>query len=195
MTATNSIAIFGGTFDPIHNGHIHLIKEILNSGKFTKVVVVPAGNPWRKTPVAPADDRLEMSKLALKEIDADVSDCEVRRGSPSYAIDTVKDLEELYPGSTFTWIIGSDALIGLSSWHQIQELASQIQFLIILRPGHDLQKTTIPSYIQWQSIEIDALDISATQIRKLVGSGGEISSLVPDSVARYIQSKGLYGAA
>ena len=136
-----------------------------------------------------------MSKLALKEIDVEVSDCEVRRESPSYAIDTVKDLEEIYPGSTFTWIIGSDALIGLSSWHQIQELASQIQFLIILRPGHDLQKTTIPSYIQWQSIEIDALDISATQIRKLVGSGGEISSLVPDSVARYIQSKGLYGAA
>ena len=86
MTATNSIAIFGGTFDPIHNGHVHVISEILKSGKFSKLVIVPAGKPWQKSPSASANNRLEMTKLALSDIDVEVSDCEVKRDTPSIFI-------------------------------------------------------------------------------------------------------------
>lgn len=195
MTATNSIAIFGGTFDPIHNGHIHLLQGILKSNKFSKVIVVPAGNPWQKSPNAPALDRLEMAQLALKDSGVDVSDCEVQRSGSSYAIDTVEALAEIYPSSNFTWIIGSDALASLSTWHHIEQLASRIEFLIVKRPGHSIRESSTPHYIQWKTIEIQALDISATKVRELISTGGDISSLVPASVANYIRTKGLYGAA
>jgi len=195
LTATNSIAIFGGTFDPIHNGHVHVISEILKSGKFSKLVIVPAGKPWQKSPSASANNRLEMTKLALSEIDVEVSNCEVKRDTPSYAIDTVHDLHSLYPESSLTWIIGSDAIAGLSTWNRIDEMASEVDFLIVLRPGHAVDQSAIPHFIKWTSIEIHARDISATQVREKVSGGSDISDLVPPSVAAYIYEKKLYGAA
>jgi len=146
LTATNSIAIFGGTFDPIHNGHVHVISEILKSGKFSKLVIVP-------------------------------------------------DLHSLYPESSLTWIIGSDAIAGLSTWNRIDEMASEVDFLIVLRPGHAVDQSAIPHFIKWTSIEIHARDISATQVREKVSVGSDISNLVPPSVAAYIYEKKLYGAA
>lgn len=195
MTAINSIAIFGGTFDPIHNGHVHLIKEILKSNKFSKIIVVPAGNPWQKSPNASPRDRWEMTKAALSNVNVEVSDCEVKREMPSYAIDTVHDLKELNPHSTFTWIVGSDAISGLATWNRAEELARKVEFLFVIRPGHLIDESQIPTFIKWNSIEIDALDISATQVRELARSGSDFSALVPASVAKYIQEKGLYGAA
>lgn len=156
---------------------------------------MPAGNPWQKSPEAPALDRLEMAQLALKDSGVDVSDCEVQRSGSSYAIDTVEDLSEIYPNSNFTWIIGSDALASLSTWHRIEQLASRIEFLIVMRPGHAIRESSTPHYIQLKTIEIQALDISATKVRELIRTGGDISSLVPASVANYIRTKGLYGAA
>jgi nicotinate-nucleotide adenylyltransferase len=195
LTATNSIAIFGGTFDPIHYGHVHVISEILKSGRFSKLVIVPAGNPWQKSPTAPASNRFEMTKRALSNFDVEVSDCEVKREAPSYAIDTVHDLRSLNPESSITWIIGSDAIAGLSTWNRIDELASEVEFLIVLRPGHAINQSAVPHFIKWSSIEIHARDISATQIRERVSVGSDISDLVPPSVAAYIYEKKLYGAA
>ena len=195
MTATNSIAIFGGTFDPIHNGHVHVISEILKSEKFSKLVIVPAGKPWQKSPTASASDRLKMTKLALGNLDVEVSDCEIKRDAPSYAIDTVRDLHSLNPEFSMTWIIGSDAIPGLSTWKRVDELASQVNFLIVLRPGHVVDQSAIPHFITWTSIEIQARDISATQVREKVSARSDISDLVPPSVAAYIYEKKLYGAA
>jgi nicotinate-nucleotide adenylyltransferase len=195
LTATNSIAIFGGTFDPIHYGHLHLIDEILNSEKFSKLVIVPAGKPWQKSPIAPASDRLEMTRRAVGETATEVSDCEIMRDKPSYAIDTVDELVSLNPGSSISWIIGSDAIPGLSTWKRIDEMASKVDFLIVIRPGYEIPQSAIPTYIKWSSIEIQALDISATQVRERVSAGRDISDLVPATVAAYIHEKKLYGAA
>jgi len=195
LTATKSFAIFGGTFDPIHNGHVHVISEILKSERFSKLVVVPAGKPWQKSPTASASDRLEMTKLALSNFDVEVSDCEIRRDAPSYAIDTVHDLHSLNPEFSMTWIIGSDSIPGLSTWKRVDELASNVEFLIVIRPGHVVDQSAIPHSIKWTSIEIHARDISATQVREKVNNGSDISDLVPPSVAAYIYEKKLYGAA
>jgi ribosome-associated protein len=155
-----------------------VISEILKSGKFSKLVIVPAGKPWQKSPSASANNRLEMTKLALSKIDVEVSDCEVKRDTPSYAIDTVHDLHSLNPESSLTWIIGSDAIAGLSTWNRIDEMASEVEFLIVLRPGHTVDQSAIPHFIKWTSIEIHARDISATQVREKVSVGSDISDLV-----------------
>lgn len=195
MTAINSLAIFGGTFDPIHRGHIYLVRELLQSGRFEKVIVVPAGNPWQRPALATADDRLEMARLACDGLDVLVDDCEVRRNEPSYAIDTVTELGRKNPASSFTWVIGSDALAGLESWHRIRDLAESVEFLVIVRPGYHIADQQIPTYIHWSPLEIGALDISATEIRRALHEKRDVSSLLSEPVLNYIREKGLYGAA
>ena len=172
-----------------------MISEILKSEKFSKLVIVPAGKPWQKSPTASASDRLKMTKLALGNLDVEVSDCEIKRDAPSYAIDTVHDLHSLNPEFSMTWIIGSDSIPGLSTWKRVDELASKVEFLIVIRPGHLVDQSAIPHSIKWTSIEIHARDISATQVREKVNNRSDISDLVPPSVAAYIYEKKLYGAA
>lgn len=195
MIATNSRAIFGGTFDPIHRGHIYLINELLKSGRFENVIVVPAGNPWQRPTIAKSTDRLEMARLALADLGVVIDDCEVRRSEPSYAIDTVAELRAANPETRFTWVIGSDALVGLESWHRIRELAQLVEFLVIVRPGYKVENQQVPSYLTWSALEIGALDISATEIRRALYEKRDVSSLVTEPVLHYIRERGLYGAA
>ena len=198
MIATKRVGVFGGTFDPIHNGHIHLINEVLRSEIFSKVVIVPSGNPWQKKPHASSQERLEMAKLALEDIesaDVIISDCEVARSGPSYALETIFQLQKDMTGAAFTWIIGSDAIASLKDWYRIEELASLVNFLIVVRPGFTVAQELLPEYIQWSLLEIGALDISATQIREALNRHEDVSTVVPESVVRFIKSKGLYGAA
>jgi len=189
-----NVAIFGGTFDPIHRGHIYLVEQILDSRRFDQIIVVPAGNPWQRPTIASAADRLAMARLAFTTKEISVSDCEVVRSAPSYAIDTVRELKRDNDAS-FTWIIGSDALNGLESWHQIQELAALVDFLVIIRPGYSLSGLKVPPFIRWQTLEIGALDISATEIRTALHEHREVSNLITDPVLSYIKEKRLYGAA
>lgn len=195
MIATKNFAIFGGSFDPIHNGHLHLIASILESQKFEKLIVVPAGDPWQKNPHASKEDRLAMTRLAVKGMRIDVDDCEVSRTGPSYAIDTAKQLSIKYHDARFTWIIGSDALLSLTTWHKFEELVTLVEFLVIKRPGHEIDATKVHAEIKWSSIEIAALDISATKVRAALTSGSDVSQWIPTEVHRYITEKRLYGAA
>ena len=102
MIATKKIAIFGGSFDPIHNGHLYLITSILDSKIFEKLIVIPAGDPWQKEMHASKLDRLAMTRIALKGLRADIDDCEMSRTGPSYAIDTAKHLIENEPEAHYT---------------------------------------------------------------------------------------------
>jgi nicotinate-nucleotide adenylyltransferase len=194
LIKTEKIAIFGGTFDPIHRGHLYLAEEIIDIGEFDRVIVVPAGQPWQRPTIASAEDRFAMTKLAFQGSDILVSDCEVRRKSPSYAIDTVRELQSQFNGD-FTWIIGSDAVGGLESWHEISSLAALVEFLVVIRPGYEFSGVKIPSYIRWRQREIGALDLSATEIRRALHEGRDVSSMIAPSVLTYIQEKKLYGAA
>jgi len=195
LIATKNFAIVGGSFDPIHNGHLHVIRAIVGTKEFSKVIVIPAGDPWQKRPVAAKSDRLAMVRIALGEMSAEVEEYEVIRAEPSYAIDTVSFLKNKYPDATFTWVIGSDALGNLETWKDIDHLAKEISFLVVTRPGHPINPAKIYPGINWSAIEIAALEISATEIRKAIVDGRDIKKWVPEKVSEYIEEKGLYGAS
>ncbi len=195
MTEINRYAIFGGSFDPIHRGHLFLISSIEKSSLFTKLIVVPAGQPWQRPTIASAQDRLAMVQASVSSAGVFVSDCEVRRNAPSYAIDTVRELQNDFGPGSYSWIIGSDALSGLESWHEIRELATLVEFFVIVRPGYRIDASSIPSFIRWRELEIGALDISATEIRRALQENRDISTMVDEPVLRYIREKQLYGAA
>lgn len=193
MIKIKSCAIFGGSFDPIHLGHLHLIREVKNSGLVDKLIVVPAGRPWQRETHAEATHRFEMAKLALANTDVAVSDCEIKRAGDSYAIDTVLEISQLYPAEKIFWVIGSDAFSGIETWHRYSELIDLVEFLVIVRPGYEV--TPPDANVIWQRLEIGALDISATQIRRNIREGLPISGLVSSEVDAYIKEHGLYGAA
>jgi nicotinate-nucleotide adenylyltransferase len=200
------IAIYGGTFDPIHNGHLHVARQLIQSGHVSKIVLVPAGQPQLKdAPRASADDRLEMCHLAVKEIQArekfpiEVSDVEIKRNGPSYAIDTVLEIKRLNPDENLAWIIGSDAYRRVDQWHRSDELKELISFIVIERPEkRDSEKESERDFDdseEFDALDISAIEISSTEIRKRLQHGESIEKLVPSSVARYIAEKGLYAAA
>lgn len=193
MIKIKSCAIFGGSFDPIHNGHLHLIDSISKSHKFDQFVVVPAGDPYQKKSLASPEDRLTMVKLALAGRTIELSDCEIRRTGPSYAIDTLHEIENLYPAERYLWIVGSDAFAGIPSWNRFEELIEMVEFLVVIRPGSG-EIEAIPG-VRFERLDISALDVSSTEIRRRVENREDVAHLLPISVAAYIEAKGLYGAA
>lgn len=193
MIKIKNCAIFGGTFDPIHNGHLHLIKSILDLEKFERLVVVPAGDPWQKETEASSKQRLEMLELAIAGVGVEISNCELNRVGPSYAIDTVKELRDEFPAEQYTWVLGSDAFAKIETWQKIDELVELVDFLVVVRPGSS--SPTPPLKMRFEIIELGALDISATAIRKKIATRQSVEELVPAQVLQYIKANGLYGAA
>jgi nicotinate-nucleotide adenylyltransferase len=184
------IAIVGGTFDPIHNGHLQVITEVAK--KFEKVIVIPTGNPWLKdhTPIAGGEQRVAMAQIAVNSLNlgekVQVSAIEVKRSGPSYAIDTVNELSKIYPDCQFTLVLGSDAASNLSKWHRSDELQKLVEVLVVKRPG------VIAS--SFEEIEISAPDLSSTQIRDKVANSQDISEFVTPTVASFIKEHHLYGS-
>lgn len=193
MIKIKNCAIFGGTFDPIHNGHLHLIKSILDLEKFERLVIVPAGDPWQKETEASSKQRLEMLELAIAGVGVEISECELNRVGPSYAIDTVKELRDEFPAEQYTWVLGSDAFAKIETWHKIEELVELVDFLVVVRPGSSSPTPSLK--MRFEIIELGALDISATAIRKKIATRQSVAELVPDQVWQYIKTNGLYGAA
>ena len=184
------IAIIGGTFDPIHIGHLQVISEVAK--RFEKVIVIPTGNPWLKdhTPIASGEQRVAMAQIAVNSLDLDekvqVSAIEVKRPGPSYAIDTVNELSKIYPDCQFTLVLGSDAATNLSKWHRSEELKKLVDLLVVKRAGVDSSS--------FDEIEISAPDLSSTQIRDKVANSADISELVIPTVASFIKEHHLYGS-
>ncbi|MFM9099473.1 MAG: nicotinate-nucleotide adenylyltransferase [Actinomycetota bacterium] len=193
MIKIKNCAIFGGTFDPIHNGHLHLIKSILDLERFERLVIVPAGDPWQKETEASSKQRLEMLELAIAGVGVEISNCELNRVGPSYAIDTVQELRDESPAEQYTWVLGSDAFAKIETWHKIDELVELVDFLVVVRPGSSSPTPSLK--MRFEIIELGALDISATAIRKKVATRQSVEELVPDRVWQYIKANGLYGAA
>ena len=184
------IAIVGGTFDPIHLGHLKIISEIAK--KFAKVIVIPTGEPWLKAakPIATGEQRVAMAQTAVNSLNladqVQVSAIEVKRPGPSYAIDTVNELSKVYPESSFTLVLGSDAALNLHKWHRSDELQKLVEVLVVKRASVE------PS--QFPEIQIDAPDISSTVIRDKVAHSQEIAELVPPTIATFIKEHHLYGS-
>jgi nicotinate-nucleotide adenylyltransferase len=184
------IAIVGGTFDPIHLGHLKIISEIAK--KFAKVIVIPTGEPWLKAakPIATGEQRVAMAQTAVNSLNladqVQVSAIEVKRAGPSYAIDTVNELSKVYPEASFTLVLGSDAALNLHKWHRSDELQKLVEVLVVKRASVE------PS--QFPEIQIDAPDISSTAIRDKVAHSQEIAELVPPTIATFIKEHKLYGS-
>ena len=184
------IAIVGGTFDPIHLGHLKIISEIAK--KFAKVIVIPTGEPWLKAakPIATGEQRVAMAQTAVNSLNladqVQVSAIEVKRAGPSYAIDTVNELSKVYPEASFTLVLGSDAALNLHKWHRSDELQKLVEVLVVKRASVE------PS--QFPEIQIDAPDISSTAIRDKVAHSQEIAELVPPTIATFIKEHHLYGS-
>ncbi|CAB4632550.1 unannotated protein [freshwater metagenome] len=177
------IGIYGGTFDPIHVGHLHVIQQVIEKNLVDQLIVVPAGQPLLRTyaPVASPEDRRQMCQLAIKDLRADVAakvsvnPIEILRTGPSYAIDTVEAIKQTYPEDQIILIIGQDAAEKLDQWHRIEDLKGLVEFLIIKRPGFSGDGT-----------DIGAIDVAATAIRQ--GFSTEVSL----SVAAFIRENNLY---
>jgi len=194
------LGVFGGTFDPVHNGHLAVAREVLRRLKLDEVWFLPAGQPWMKAyrPVTPAVHRVAMLRLALRGRPAlRVSTLEVERPGATYTIETIEQLRAMREDELY-FIIGREAFARLPEWRQPDRLISLCRLVVVPRPGvpePDLGALArvIPGLSE-RVILLDKplVDISATDIRRRVARGLDISRLVPAAVAGYIKEKGLY---
>jgi nicotinate-nucleotide adenylyltransferase len=201
------IGIFGGSFNPVHNGHLILAQDALESFGLETVLFVPAALPPHKASqsLASPDDRLHMLRLAV-EGDArfDVSDHEVLRGGVSYSVDTVQDLRERHPDAELFFIIGTDTLRELRSWKDVGRLLNLCEFVTVARPGvaaDAVREDQIGLPEPWPArlcrniVSGHLVEISSTDIRNRVARGRSIRYLVPGAVERYIAAQNLYRTA
>ena len=185
------IGLLGGTFNPVHLGHLLLADEAREKLGLGKVVLIPANLPPHKLndEIAPSLERLRMARLAIKGNKSfSVSDMEIRRKGRSFTIDTIKEFSRLCPKDELYFIIGSDLLTYLDEWKDLPQIVSMVKFIVATRPGYALEK--IPSYIT--TMPIRAIDISGFEIRQRIREGRSFRYLVPESVFNYINRKRLY---
>lgn len=186
------VGILGGTFDPIHIGHLIAASSVYEALNLDSVVFIPAGDPWQKRDreLSPGQQRLEMVKLAT-ENDArfQVSDVEIARSGPTYAVDTVREWKRLNPSDELFWIVGSDALSGIPSWHEWEAFVSEVTIVAVNRVG---QNDSVP--FDFVSVDMPEVRISATELRDRFTNGLDTQYLVPKNVSQYISDQGLYQA-
>jgi len=180
------IGIYGGTFDPVHLGHLILGRQACEELGFDRLIFVPAAlSPFKKATHAAGEARMLMLRAAVEgELMFTVNDCELRRPPPSYSIDTVVEIREREPDADVFWLIGSDNVERLTSWHRFQDLNKLVKFVVLDRGCSEIKS---PYLIVQRNI-----DISATEIRKRVASGRSIRYLVPKAVEEIIRREKLY---
>jgi nicotinate-nucleotide adenylyltransferase len=189
------VGVMGGTFDPIHHGHLVAASEVGHAFNLDEVIFVPTGQPWQKNgrKVSPAEDRYLMTVIATASNPRfSVSRVDIDRPGETYTIDTLRDLRaQRGPDVEFFFITGADALTKMISWRDWDELFSMAQFVGCTRPGHRLSVASLPPE-RVSLIEIPALAISSTECRDRVRAGQPIWYLVPDGIVQYISKRGLY---
>lgn len=196
------IGILGGSFDPVHRGHLGVAAAVIDGLGLDRVWLMPAAQaPLREAGVrASGAQRAEMVRLALTECgDARLECCEreLRRGGVSYTAETLRDLSVEYPGDAFTWIIGADQWARLAEWREPAELARLAEWAVYARPGEDVSENAIPPVagLRWRLVEARRTwAISSTAVRARLARGEDVSEWVSDKVIEYIRENGLYAA-
>ena len=184
----------GGTFDPIHHGHLVAASEVASQFHLDEVIFVPTGEPWQKDgrPVSAAEDRYLMTVIATaSNPQFSVSRIDVDRKGPTYTTDTLRDLRAEHADADLFFITGADALSQIFSWRNAEELFDLAHFIGVTRPGHTLSDPGLPEG-GVSLVEVPALAISSTDCRVRVASGEPVWYLVPDGVVRYIDKRRLY---
>jgi len=182
----------GGTFDPIHHGHLVAASEVAQWFDLDEVIFVPTGQPWQKSEVSPGEHRYLMTVIATASNPRfTVSRVDIDRVGPTYTIDTLRDIKADRPGAELFFITGADALAQILSWRDHDELWNLAHFVAVSRPGHVLSTDGLPTDDVSQ-LEIPALAISSTDCRQRVRKGHPVWYLVPDGVVQYIAKHHLY---
>ncbi len=187
------IGILGGSFDPVHNGHTALARNILDKFKLDKIVFVPANcSPHKKenAPIATAKERVEMLRLATKNNKSfEVSDCEMKRGDISYSIDTILEFEKRYPFARLFWIIGGDAFGKLDTWFEVEEIKERVTFIVAKRNDGII---VVPEKTKTEYLENDIYPFSSSDVKRGIIAGEDISDALNADVLNYINEHKLY---
>lgn len=197
------IAILGGSFNPVHYGHLKMAEAAMESTHFSKVLFIPTGTPYHKEQkdLLPFSDRLKLLELAIENCpDFDCSPIEGERDGNSYTIDTVRELLRQNPTNSYSLLIGTDQFLTLRSWHKIKELGKLVDFYIANRNGEmalstfQKEKEALEKELSLHCklFPMPAIDLSSTEIRNLLKEGKSIHGMLPKSVEEYILKKGFY---
>lgn len=200
----SKILLFGGSFDPIHHGHLIAARCAAELLSIPRVVLIPSSQPPHKRDLrlSPPQVRAEMCRLAVRGDPLfEVSELELNRSGPNYTLLTVREVRRSEPAAELFWLIGADSLLELATWYHIGELAEEVTLVTAARTGFEpgelaelaqLVSSAGLARIRSHILETPLIDISATDIRRRVDAGRDIRYLVPESVRRFIDSHGLY---
>lgn len=211
------VALFGGTFDPFHNGHLRLAVEVKEMLGLPEIILLPAHRPPHKPdrPVSAAQDRLAMTRLGVEGLPGfSVSDAELRREGPSYTLTTVRMFRDAHPGADILFVMGADSFADITTWYRHEELLASCDFVVLPRPGTPVATVSLPGLrvektqpdcYSWKGETfllpggrmvycpaVPALDISSRSIREKVRTGRCIRGLVPSAVEEYVIRRRLY---
>lgn len=191
------IGVLGGTFDPVHVGHLVAAVNARHALELDVVLLVVANSPWQKEGVrvvSPARDRLAVVHAAVGDVEGvEASDQEIVRGGTSYTADTLRELGEAHPGAALSLVVGADVVPGLASWERIDEVRSRSRLAVVNRPG--APAPAVPAGWEADVVEIPNLDVSSTDLRRRVAEGRPLDYLVPSAAMREIRARGLYASA
>lgn len=191
-TQKRRIGVMGGTFDPVHHGHLVAASEVAAKFELDEVIFVPTGRPWQKANVSPSEHRYLMTVIATASNPRfTVSRVDIDRDGQTYTVDTLRDLRAQYPDDELFFISGADAVAQIVSWKDKDELWDLAHFIGVSRPGHELSLSGL-SGKHVSLLEVPALAISSTDCRSRVARGHPVWYLVPDGVVQYIAKHRLY---
>lgn len=191
--------LYGGTFDPIHNGHIKVVQAAKNFLQLDQVIFIPAGDPPHKADkqITEKEHRLAMVQMVAEQVEAQVSCWELLKQEKSYSVETIRHFQAEYPENEIYFIIGADSFYDMPTWWHYEELMGLCNFVVVSRP--DYEKETLLSKFKGTEkpprvffLDDIFVDISSTEIRERVAEGKDISKLVPPEVAAYIEKHHLY---
>lgn len=189
------IGIFGGTFDPVHTGHLIISEKAREQFNLEKIIFIPSGiSPHKKKVYASAYHRFNMVKIAIEDNPFfEISDIEIKKDEPSYTYLTIKRLKKLYPGYSIFFIIGEDSLFDLPGWYKADELIKETVFLVAKRRENFNYKVDKKFPVNFEIINSPIIGISSTFIRTCIKEGKSIKYLLPEKVRDYIEKEKIYG--
>ncbi len=188
------MGVLGGTFDPLHIGHVVLAAEARHALGLDRVLLVVANDPWQKTgeqSVTPAEDRFAVVAAGVADVaGVEASRLEIDRGGPSYTVDTLVELRAVWPAAELLLIVGADVVAGLPSWHRAAELPALSTLVVATRAGHEAPAD--PPGWRVVHLRIPALEVSSSEIRRRLAAGRPVDGLVPAAALHCIERRGLY---
>lgn len=190
------IGLFGGTFNPVHTGHVKLVENFKDKLNLDKVLVIPTAQPPHKEAkeLVSAEDRINMCKFAFSHI-AEVSDIEISRGGKSYTVLTLEELKKIYPDDEFYFLVGSDMLLSFKRWYRWEDILSMCTLCATDRNNEESCRETDPEFFRKIIFcDFEKTIVSSTEVREKIERKEDVSHLISEEVFNYIKEKGLYNA-